>query len=126
MQAGYTSVNTTEILMRDAVRNELHNKTAEFLKSNAITVLEARTVPRPDRPAFNSAISVSPARAKQVSAAREELTALVRKLATEQQMGIEIKRSATEIAKLLRQSGYKVRTPSVLRIAESIGIVLIA
>lgn len=126
MQAGYTSVNTTEILMRDAVRNELHNKTVEFLKSNAITILETRTVPRSDRPAFNSAITVSPARAKQVGVAREELAALVRELATVQLMGVEIKRSASEIAKVMRGRGYKMRAPSVLRIAESIGIALAA
>ena len=74
------SVNTTEIIMRNSVRNELKNKMAEFLKSNSITVLEARTAPRSDRPAYNSALSVSPARAKQVSLAREELAALVREL----------------------------------------------
>ncbi len=126
MQAGYTSVNTTEILMRDAVRHDLQNKTAEFLKSNSITVLETRTVPRPDRPAFNSAITVSPARAKQVGVAREELAALVRELATVQLMGIETKRSATEIAKVMRGRGYKMRAPSVIRIAESIGIALVS
>ncbi|MDY0190671.1 MAG: hypothetical protein RBR22_08055 [Desulfuromonas sp.] len=120
------SVNTTEIIMRNSVRNELKNKTAEFLKSNSITVLETRTAPRPERPAYNSAISVSPAKAKQVSVAREELATLVRELATVQLMGLEIKRSATEIAKVMRCRGYKMRAPSVIRIAESIGIALAA
>ena len=35
----YISVNTAEIVMRDAVRNELQSKMDEFLKSNEITVL---------------------------------------------------------------------------------------
>lgn len=118
------SVNTTEILMRNSVRNELKNKMAEFLKSNSITVLETRTVPRPDRPAYNSAINVSPAKAKQVSAAREELSALMRELSTIEIEGVTIRRSAAEVAKAMRQRGYKMRAPSVNRIAESIGITL--
>lgn len=119
------SVNTTEILMRNSVRNELKNKMAEFLKSNSITVLETRTVPRPDRPAYNSAISVSPAKAKQVSTAREELATMVRELATIEVEGIKLRRSATEIAKAMRQRGYKMRAPSVQRIAKGIGISLV-
>lgn len=126
MQAGYTSVNTTEILMRDAMRNDLQNKTAEFLKSNSITVLEARTVPRHERPAYNSAINVSPAKAKQVSTAREELATMVRELSTIEIEGVTIRRPAVEIAKVMRSKGYKLRAPSVKRIAESIGIALAA
>ena len=120
------SVNTTEIIMRNSVRNELKNKMAEFLKSNSITVLEARTAPRSDRPAYNSALSVSPARAKQVSLAREELAALVRELSTIEIEGVTIRRSATEVAKAIRLRGHKMRAPSVKRIAESIGIKLVA
>ena len=120
----YISVNTAEIVMRDAVRNELQSKMDEFLKSNKITVLETRTVPRPDRPSYNSAISVSPAKAKQVSAAREELATMVRELATIEVEGIKLRRSATEIAKAMRSRGHKMRAPSVIRIAESIGIAL--
>lgn len=118
------SVNTTEILMRNSVRNELKNKMAEFLKSNSITVLETRTVPRPDRPTYNSVISVSPAKAKQVSAAREELSALVRELSTIEIEGVTIRKSATEVAKAMRLRGHKMRAPSVQRIAASIGIEL--
>lgn len=118
------SVNTTEIIMRNPVRNELKNKMSEFLKSNSITVLETRTAPRSDRPAYNSALSVSPARAKQVSLAREELAALVRELATIEIEGVTMRRSATEVAKAMRIRGHKMRAPSVKRIAESIGITL--
>lgn len=120
----YISVNTAEIVMRDAVRNELQSKMDEFLKSNKITVLETRTTPRPDRPTYNSAISVSPAKAKQVGVAREEAAALVRELSTIEIEGVTIRRSATEVAKAMRQRGYKMRAPSVIRIAESIGIQL--
>lgn len=120
------SVNTTEIIMRNSVRNELKNKMAEFLKSNSITVLEARTAPRSDRPAYNSALSVSPARAKQVSLAREELAALVRELSIIEIEGVTICRSAPEVAKAMRIRGHKLRAPSVKRIAESIGIKLVA
>lgn len=120
----YISVNTAEIVMRDAVRNELQSKMDEFLKSNEITVLETRTTPRPDRPAYNSALSVSPARAKQVSLAREELAALVRELSTIEIEGVTIRRSATEVAKAIRIRGHKMRAPSVIRIAENIGLEL--
>lgn len=120
----YISVNTVEIVMRDAVRNELQSKMDEFLKSNEITVLETRTTPRPDRPAYNSALSVSPARAKQVSLAREELAALVRELSTIEIEGVTIRRSATEVAKAIRIRGHKMRAPSVIRIAENIGLEL--
>lgn len=118
------SVNTTEILMRNSVRNELKNKMAEFLKSNSITVLETRTAPRSDRPAYNSAINVSPAKAKQVSAAREELSALVRELSTIVIEGVVMKRSAIEIARIMRTKGHKLKAPSVTRIAESLGVEL--
>lgn len=120
----YISVNTVEIVMRDAVRNELQSKMDEFLKSNEITVLETRTTPRPDRPAYNSALSVSPARAKQVSLAREELAALVRELSTIEIEGVTIRKSATEVAKAMRIRGHKMRAPSVIRIAENIGLEL--
>ena len=120
----YISVNTAEIVMRDAVRNELQSKMDEFLKSNEITVLETRTTPRSDRPAYNSALSVSPARAKQVSLAREELAALVRELSTIEIEGVTIRRSATEVAKAIRIRGHKMRAPSVIRIAENIGLEL--
>ena len=122
----YISVNTAEIVMRDAVRNELQSKRDEFLKSNEITVLETRTTPRPDRPAYNSALSVSPARSKQVSLAREELAALVRELSTIEIEGVTIRKSATEVAKAMRLRGHKMRAPSVKRIDESIGIKLVA
>lgn len=120
----YISVNTAEIVMRDAVRNELQSKIDEFLKANEITVLETRTVPRYERPAFNSAINVSQTKAKQVGVAREEIASLVRDLSTIEIEGVTIRRSAAEVAKAMRQRGYKMRAPSVIRIAESIGIAL--
>ena len=120
----YISVNTAEIVMRDAVRNELQSKMDEFLKSNEITVLETRTVPRYERPAFNSRINVSQTKAKQVGVAREEIASLVRDLSTIEIEGVTIRRSAAEVAKAMRQRGYKMRAPSVIRIAESIGIAL--
>ena len=123
MQA-YISVNTAEIVMRDAVRNELQSKMDEFLKSNRITVLETRTVARYERPAFNSAINVSKTKAKQAGVAREEIASLVRDLSTIEIEGVTIRRSAAEVAKAMRQRGYKMRAPSVIRIAESIGIQL--
>lgn len=120
----YISVNTAEIVMRDAVRNELQSKMDEFLKANEITVLETRTVPRYERPAFNSAINVSQTKAKQAGVAREEIASLVRYLSTIEIEGVKMRRSATEVAKAMRQRGYKMRAPSVIRIAESIGIAL--
>lgn len=120
----YISVNTAEIVMRDAVRNELQSKMDEFLKANEITVLETRTVPRYERPAFNSAINVSQTKAKQAGVAREEIASLVRDLSTIEIEGVTIRRSAAEVAKAMRQRGYKMRAPSVIRIAESIGIEL--
>ena len=120
----YISVNTAEIVMRDAVRNELQSKIDEFLKANEITVLETRTVPRYERPAFNSAINVSQTKAKQVGVAREEIASLVRDLSTIEIEGVTIRRSAAEVAKAMRQRGYKMRALSVIRIAESIGVSL--
>lgn len=125
MQA-YVSTNTADIQLRDAVRNELQSKVDVFLQSKEITFLETRTVPRVERPAYNSAISVSPLKAKQVSTDREDYAAQVRELSTIEIHGIPIKRSATEIAKIMRQRGYKVRSTSVMRIADSIGIKVFA
>ncbi len=118
----YISVNTAEVAMRDAVRNELQSKMDEFLKSNKITVLETRTESRYVRPDFNSVINMSPAKAKQVGASREEIVNLVRDLSTIEIEGVTIRRSAAEVAKAMRQRGYKMRAPSVKRIAESIGV----
>lgn len=112
--------------MRNAIRNELQIKMDEFLKANEITVLETRTPARIERPAYNAVISVSPNKAKQVSTCREEYAAQVRELPTIEIHGIPIKRSATEIAKLMRQRGYKVHATSVIRIADSIGIKVFA
>ena len=124
MQTGSTSIHASEIHARENDRAKLARYVDSFLEGNEITVLETRTTPRPDRPAYNSAISVSPAKAKQVSAAREELSALVRELSTIEIEGVTIRRSATEVAKAMRQRGHKMRAPSVIRIAESIGIAL--
>lgn len=124
MQTGSTSIHAAEIYARENDRAKLSRYVDSFLEGNEITVLETRTTPRPDRPAYNSALSVSPARSKQVSLAREELAALVRELSTIEIEGVTIRKSATEVAKAMRQRGYKMRAPSVIRIAESIGIEL--
>lgn len=124
MYLNTTSAHAAEIYARENDRAKLARYVDSFLESNEITVLETRTTPRPDRPAYNSALSVSPARAKQVSLAREELAVLVRELSTIEIEGVTIRRSATEVAKAMRQRGYKMRAPSVIRIAESIGIAL--
>lgn len=124
MQTGSTSVHAAEIYARENDRAKLARYVDSFLEGNEITVLETRTTPHPDRPAYNSAISVSPAKAKQVGVAREEAAALVRELSTIEIEGVTIRRSATEVAKLMRDRSYKMRAPSVLRIAESIGIAL--
>ncbi len=122
MQTGSTSIHASEIHARESDRAEIARYVDSFLENNEITVLETRTTPRSDRPAYNSALSVSPARAKQVSLAREELAALVRELSTIEIEGVTIRRSAAEVAKAMRQRGYKMRAPSVKRIAESIGV----
>ena len=124
MQAGSTSVHAAEIYARESARAEIARYVDSFLEGNEIPVLETRTVPLPDRPAYNSAISVSPAKAKQVGVAREEAAALVRELSTIEIEGVTIRRSATEVAKAMRQRGYKMRAPSVIRIAENIGLEL--
>ena len=124
MQTGSTSIHASEIYARENDRAKLARYVDSFLEGNEITVLETRTTPRPDRPAYNSAISVSPAKAKQVSTAREELATMVRELATIEVEGIKLRRSATEIAKAMRLRGYKMRAPSVIRIAENIGLEL--
>ena len=124
MQSVSTSIHAADIYARDSERAELARYVDSFLENNEITVLETRTVPRPDRPAYNSALSVSPARAKQVSLARDELADLVRELSTIEIEGVRIKRSAHEVAKIMRSKGYKLRAPSVRRIAASIGLEL--
>lgn len=122
MQQHSTSSNASEILIRNAIRNELQIKMQEFLQTNEITVLEAQIPARIERPAYNAVISVSPHKAKQVNIEREEYTTQVRELSTIEIRGIPIRRSATEIAKLMRQRGYKARSSSVIRVAESLGI----
>ena len=124
MQTGSTSIHASEIHARESDRAEIARYVDSFLEGNEITVLETRTTPRPDRPAYNSALSVSPASSKQVSLAREELAALVRELSTIEIEGVTIRKSATEVAKAMRLRGYKMRAPSVIRIAENIGLEL--
>lgn len=124
MYLNTTSAHAADIHARDKQRAELARYVDSFLENNEITVLETRIAPRPDRPAYNSALSVSPARAKQVSLARDELADLVRELSTIEIEGVRIKRSAHEVAKIMRSKGYKLRALSVRRIAASIGLEL--
>lgn len=68
MYLNTTSAHAADIHARDKERAELARYVDSFLENNEVTVLETRTAPRPDRPdrpAYNSAISVSPAKAKQ-------------------------------------------------------------
>lgn len=124
MYLNTTSAHAADIYARDKERAELARYVDSFLENNEITVLETRTVPRYERPAFNSAINVSQTKAKQAGVAREEIASLVRDLSTIEIEGVTIRRSAAEVAKAMRQRGYKMRAPSVIRIAESIGIAL--
>jgi hypothetical protein len=117
MQASYTSVNTAEIKMREAVRYDLQNKTAEFLKSNAITVVGDRAS-APDRAlAFNRTIATAPSRLSVVAADKEAIESMVLRFS-------KVKMTSYEIAKVLRERGYKLRSSSVKRVAGSIGIYL--
>ncbi len=117
----YISLNSSEILAREPVRSDLQKKVVDFLKANTITVLGTRTVQSKKTQMFNTVIAVAPKKQQQVARAKERLEAEVRALAVITIEGVEMLRSAHEIAQIMRSNGHNLRGPSVERIAASIG-----
>lgn len=127
MQAVYTSVNTTEILMRTPDREQIEKKVKEYLKSNSIKIIDNRLTPMPDRVrSFNNIIATTPSKLSVVAADKETVENLVRRFSTIEIDGVVMRRTSYEIARLLRERGYKLRSPSVKRVAQSIGVKLVS
>lgn len=125
MQASSISINASEILMRNTDRERIQSQVEAFLESNEITRLGARLAPIMEKThAFNSGISTAPSKLRSVTDDKENVEALVKRFSTIEIDGVRIRRSAHEVAKLMREHGYKLRGPSVQRVAQSIGVKL--
>ena len=118
------SINASEIRMRDPIREDLSQKVHAFLKANSITEVGTSSAKTETRPQFNHIIAVAPAKLAERQAEKEALHAAITELAHIEIAGVTLIRSAHEVSKLLRQRGFKLLSPSVTRVAESIGIYL--
>lgn len=124
MQPPAASTHDTEVRMRDADRLSLSAQVEQFLKGNKITQVSTRCYERKVRPTFNNAIALAPTRRTAAAAEKEKLHAAIRELSYIEIAGVKLRRSATEVAKLLQQKGFKLRAQSVMRAAGGIGIEL--
>ena len=118
------SINASEIRVRDQVREDLNLKVREFLKSGSITKVGTGTVKTETRPQFNHIIAVAPTKRAERQQEKEALHAAIAELSHIEIAGVTLIRSAHEVSALLRQRGFKLLSPSVKRVAESIGIAL--
>ena len=118
------SINASEIRVRDQVREDLNLKVREFLKSGSITKVGTGTVKTETRPQFNHIIAVAPTKRAERQQEKEALHAAIAELSHIEIAGVTLIRSAHEVSALLRQRGFKLLSPSVKRVAESIGIQL--
>lgn len=118
------SINASEIRMRDQLREDLGRKVNDFLKSGTITKIDNGTVKTETRPQFNHIIATAPAKRAERQQEKEALHAAIAELSYIEIAGVTLIRSAHEVSALLRQRGFKLLSPSVRRIAESIGIAL--
>lgn len=124
MSQAYVSLNSSDILVRDPIRNDLAQKVQDFLKSSAITVISNAVAAQKKAPTFNRSIAVAPKKQRAVALAKERLENEVRALQVITIEGVEMLRSAHEIAQIMRSSGHNLRSLSVERIAASIGLEL--
>lgn len=125
MQEGSISANASEILMRNIDRERIQRQVDAFLESKEITVLSTRLAPiRETTYAFNTVIATAPSKLRSVAGDKENVEILVRRFSTIEIDGVRIRRSAPEVASLIRERGYKLRGPSVQRVAQSIGVKL--
>ena len=118
------SINASEIRVRDPIREDLNRKVSEFLKSGSITKIGNATVKTEPRPQFNHIIAVAPTKRAERQQEKEALHAAIAELSHIEIAGVTLIRSAHEVSALLRQRGFKLLSPSVKRVAESIGIQL--
>lgn len=116
------SINASEIRVRDPIREDLGRKVSEFLKSGSITKVGTGTVKTETRPQFNHIIAVAPTKRAERQQEKEALHAAIAELSHIEIAGVTLIRSAHEVSALLRQRGFKLLSPSVKRVAESIGI----
>lgn len=126
MQTLSFSTNLSDIQMRSADRESIASRVSEFLKSGSITRLDIRKGPREERPVlFNNSISSAPSKAPQVAKEKEAIESAIRELSTVVIDGEVVERSSGQIARIMRDNGYKLRATSVLRIAKGIGVNLL-
>lgn len=118
------SIHAVEVMLKDTERNKLADQVEQFLKSNQVSVFGIRKWSKEERPAFNDVISIIPERRAAAAAQKEALHAAISELSHIEINGVTIIRSSYEVAGLLRKRGFKLLSPSVKRVAESIGIFL--
>ena len=118
------SINASEIRMRDQLREDLGRKVNDFLKSSTITNVGTTAAKIKKRAQFNHIIAVAPTKRAERQQEKEALHAAIAELSHIEIAGVTLIRSAHEVSALLRQRGFKLLSPSVKRVAESIGIQL--
>lgn len=123
MQTNRVSTHLTEILTLNSAREELNELVSKFLKKNKITVVQTNVFAKSSgTAAFNNQITESNKKRETNFERREKMIKKIRQLSTIEIGGETISRSAYEIAKLMRESGYRVTAPSITRIAHESNI----
>lgn len=119
------SINTSHIASKAALRAELAESVEAFLKAGVVTQASiGETAKLTKKPQFNHILATEPTKQAERAAAREALHAAIAELAHAEIEGVTLVRSAHEVATMLRPMGFRLVSPSVKRVAESIGIYL--
>lgn len=118
------STNLADIKIRDFDRQELQGQIDAFLESNSITVLETRTVPRPERAVSFNGTSYATEERRREAKDRAEKAGVIKDLAYICIEGVTLARSAHEIANIMRKQGFKIHSIAVIEIAKRIGILI--
>lgn len=112
------SINSTDILLKNIEREKLQSQIEAYLSVSEITVVDNRLEPLPEKVyAFSRIIATAPSRLSVVAADKEAIESMVRRFS-------KVKMTSYEIAKVLRERGYNLRSSSVKRVAQSIGVEL--
>ncbi|MDY0250743.1 MAG: hypothetical protein RBR45_11920 [Pseudomonas sp.] len=118
------SAHASEVRMKDVERRTLAAQVAQFMKENKVPELKTRRESKVERLVFNNSIAVAPAKRAERQQEKEALHAAIAELSCIEIEGVTIIRSAYEVSAMLRQRGFRLLSPSVKRVAESIGIYL--
>ena len=110
MQPAYISLNASDVMARQAESASIQKKIDEFLEhGNKITIIEASAKQKVEKiQPFNRGVATFPDRHAAVETQNEAIEVAIRDLSQVEIMGVQIKRTAAEVAVILKRRGYKL------------------